>query len=212
MKSRCSRPLRFSRRSIAKNLTWCRSASPRKAAGWPRPTRPVCWKATTSAVARQLRAGDPEATPGAKLLHEGIPTLLAPVPGPQGPEGKAHRCGLSRSAWHLWRGRHHPGALRAGRHRLRRLRCAGLGSGHGQGRDEAALRAGRAAHRETRHAAAFGLGKVPAQGHRADRSRAQLSAVCEAGESWLVGGHQQGARSQGTRPGARSGAQSTIAS
>ena len=41
------------------------------------------------AKARQLRAGDPEATPGAKLLHEGIPTLLAPVPGPQGPEGKA---------------------------------------------------------------------------------------------------------------------------
>ena len=42
-----------------------------------------------SAVARRLRAGDPEATPGAKLLHEGIPTLLAPEPGPQGPEGKA---------------------------------------------------------------------------------------------------------------------------
>jgi D-alanine-D-alanine ligase len=40
-------------------------------------------------VARRLRAGDPAATPGAKLLHEGIPTLLAPVPGPQGPEGKA---------------------------------------------------------------------------------------------------------------------------
>jgi len=40
-------------------------------------------------AARQLRAGDPEATPGAKLLHEGIPTLLAPLPGPQGPEGKA---------------------------------------------------------------------------------------------------------------------------
>ena len=31
-------------------------------------------------VARQLRAGDPETTPGAKLLHEGIPTLLAPEP------------------------------------------------------------------------------------------------------------------------------------
>src|SRR5215469_5619944 len=43
----------------------------------------------TSLVARRLRAGDPEATPGAKLLHEGIPTLMAPVPGPQGPEGKA---------------------------------------------------------------------------------------------------------------------------
>src|ERR1700733_7500794 len=34
-----------------------------------------------SAAARQLRAGDPEATPGAKLLHEGIPTLLASEPG-----------------------------------------------------------------------------------------------------------------------------------
>jgi D-alanine-D-alanine ligase len=31
-------------------------------------------------IARRLRAGDPAATPGAKLLHEGIPTLLAPEP------------------------------------------------------------------------------------------------------------------------------------
>jgi len=42
-----------------------------------------------SAVARRLRAGDPETTPGARLLQEGMPTLLAPMPGPQGPEGKA---------------------------------------------------------------------------------------------------------------------------
>lgn len=33
---------------------------------------------------RLLRAGDPEATPGAKLLHEGIPTLLAPEPVQKG--------------------------------------------------------------------------------------------------------------------------------
>jgi D-alanine-D-alanine ligase len=33
-----------------------------------------------SPVTRRLRAGDPEATPGARLLHEGIPTLLAPKP------------------------------------------------------------------------------------------------------------------------------------
>lgn len=33
-----------------------------------------------SAVGRQLRAGDPETTVGAKLLHEGIPTLMAPEP------------------------------------------------------------------------------------------------------------------------------------
>jgi D-alanine-D-alanine ligase len=38
---------------------------------------------------RPLRAGDPEATPGAKLLHEGMPTLMTPMPGPQGPQGKA---------------------------------------------------------------------------------------------------------------------------
>jgi D-alanine-D-alanine ligase len=34
----------------------------------------------SSPVARRLRAGDPEATPGAKLLHEGMPTLFAPEP------------------------------------------------------------------------------------------------------------------------------------
>src|ERR1700749_2881565 len=33
-----------------------------------------------SVVARDLRAGDPDATPGAKLLHEGMPTLMAPEP------------------------------------------------------------------------------------------------------------------------------------
>jgi len=37
-----------------------------------------------SQVAKKLRAGDPEATPGAKLLHEGIPTLLAPEPAAKG--------------------------------------------------------------------------------------------------------------------------------
>jgi len=34
----------------------------------------------TNSVARRLRAGDPAATPGAKLLHEGIPTLFPPEP------------------------------------------------------------------------------------------------------------------------------------
>jgi D-alanine-D-alanine ligase len=32
----------------------------------------------------ERRAGDPEMTPGAKLLHEGIPTLMAPEPGRSG--------------------------------------------------------------------------------------------------------------------------------
>ena len=34
----------------------------------------------SSAVARELRAGDPEVTAAARLLHEGIPTLFAPEP------------------------------------------------------------------------------------------------------------------------------------
>jgi D-alanine-D-alanine ligase len=38
---------------------------------------------------RRLRAGDPEATPGAKLLHEGIPTLLAPEPASRDSAEKA---------------------------------------------------------------------------------------------------------------------------
>jgi D-alanine-D-alanine ligase len=38
---------------------------------------------------RQLRAGDPAATPGAKLLHEGMPTLLAPEPGARGSAGQS---------------------------------------------------------------------------------------------------------------------------
>jgi len=48
----------------------------------------------SSAVGRRLRAGDPEATPGAKLLQEGMPTLMAPEPTlrgsvGRGPEAKA---------------------------------------------------------------------------------------------------------------------------
>jgi D-alanine-D-alanine ligase len=43
----------------------------------------------TSAVASRLRAGDPAATEGAKLLEKGMPMLLAPEPGPQGPQGRS---------------------------------------------------------------------------------------------------------------------------
>jgi D-alanine-D-alanine ligase len=41
-------------------------------------------------AARHLRAGDPETTPGAKLLHEGIPTLMAPEPGRSAVLDQAH--------------------------------------------------------------------------------------------------------------------------
>src|SRR3954451_733231 len=46
-------------------------------------------EADSSPAPRRLRAGDPEVTPGAKLLHEGMPTLMAPVPGAEGPQGKS---------------------------------------------------------------------------------------------------------------------------
>jgi D-alanine-D-alanine ligase len=46
-----------------------------------------------SAIARRLRAGDPEATPGARLLQQGMPMLLAPEPA--GPESK--RTALSKA-------------------------------------------------------------------------------------------------------------------
>jgi D-alanine-D-alanine ligase len=48
-----------------------------------------------SAVARRLRAGDPEATPGAKLLHEGIPTLMAPEPAAAAQKAGAAESGSS---------------------------------------------------------------------------------------------------------------------
>jgi D-alanine-D-alanine ligase len=37
---------------------------------------------------QRLRAGDPETTPSARLLHEGIPTLMAPQPGGQSLQAK----------------------------------------------------------------------------------------------------------------------------
>jgi D-alanine-D-alanine ligase len=44
-------------------------------------------------VARRLRAGDPEATPGAKLLHQGIPTLFPPEPA----DGSGTQVAISES-------------------------------------------------------------------------------------------------------------------
>ena len=72
-----------------------------------------------SAVARRLRAGDPEATPGAKLLHEGIPTLLAPEPGSatrstetrSADQAAGARRGFSGAARHLRRGRDDSGIV-----------------------------------------------------------------------------------------------------
>jgi D-alanine-D-alanine ligase len=47
----------------------------------------------SSAIARRLRAGDPEATPGARLLQRGMPMLLAPEPA----EPESKRAALSKA-------------------------------------------------------------------------------------------------------------------
>ena len=44
-----------------------------------------------SVAGRNLRAGDPDATPGAKLLHEGMPTLMAPMPAAAASTGELKR-------------------------------------------------------------------------------------------------------------------------
>jgi D-alanine-D-alanine ligase len=61
--------------------------------------------------AQRLRAGDPETTPGAKLLQEGIPTLMAPDARPARPGGEGDRCCFSGAARDLWRGRDDSGAV-----------------------------------------------------------------------------------------------------
>jgi D-alanine-D-alanine ligase len=47
-------------------------------------------EAGASAAPRHFRAGDPETTPGAKLLQEGMPTLLAPEPRSSGGLAQSH--------------------------------------------------------------------------------------------------------------------------
>lgn len=52
----------------------------------------------TSPLAKRLRAGDPEATPGARLLHEGMPTLFAPEPVEGPGAGVAKRAAEAQSS------------------------------------------------------------------------------------------------------------------
>ena len=66
--------------------------------------------------------------------------------------------------------------------------------------------------REARNSAPRRVGEGAAQGHRAGRGGAQVSGLCEAGESGFVGGHQQGAQPQGAGAGTGRWPRSTTAS
>ena len=126
----------------------------------------------TSAAPRHFRAGDPETTPGAKLLQEGIPTLMAPEPGP--PQVSSQTQGLGGEpldvVFPVLHGTFGEDGTIQGLFELAGIAYVGSGvlgsaGGHGQGRDEAPLRPGRAAHRQARHPAARRVGKVAAQSH-----------------------------------------------
>ena len=58
----------------------CRSASPRKAAGSPRLPRKRLLQGKPVEESKHLRAGDPEATPGAAVLASGEAVVVPPEP------------------------------------------------------------------------------------------------------------------------------------
>ncbi len=146
-----------------------------------------------------MRAGDPEATPGAKLLHEGIPTLLAPVPGPQGPEGKAIDV-----VFPVLHGTFGEDGTIQGLFELAGIAYVGsgvLGSSAGMDKDVMKRLFAQAGLPIVKH-----VTMLRSEWEVSPRKAiAQIEAalkyprLCEARESRLVGGHQQGARSQGTR-------------
>jgi D-alanine-D-alanine ligase len=130
----------------------------------------------------------PEATPGAKLLQEGIPTLLAPEPAEASylAEQSGRKAGPAAANLDVVFPVLHgtfgedgtiQGLFELAGVRLCRLGRAGFGGGHGQGRDEAAVRPGQTAHCEARDAAAGGVGEAAAQGH-CSRWRRRSSIRC----------------------------------
>ena len=156
-----------------------------------------------SAGARRLRAGDPAVTPGAKLLHEGIPTLLAPVPGPQGPEGKAIDV-----VFPVLHGTFGEDGTIQGLFELAGIAYVGsgvLGSSAGMDKDVMKRLFAQAGLPIVKHVTILRSEweRIAAKSDREDREVAQVPAVCEARKSRIVGGDQQGARSEGTRSRAR---------
>ena len=128
----------------------------------------------------------------------------------------AHRSGarrdLSRAARPVRRGRHDSGPARAGQRRLRRLRRAGLGRRHGQGRDEGAVSGARPAGRRTGWScSARDWRAAPAERRRSHRATPALSAVREARQPRLERRHLEGARAAPSWPPRSSWPPSSIA-
>ena len=141
------------------------------------------------AAGRRLRAGDPEATLGARLLHEGIPTLMAPEPASQGTAEKAIDV-----VFPVLHGTFGEDGTIQGLFELAGIAYVGsgvLGSAAGMDKDvmKRLFAEGRIADRQARHAASRGLGEGATQGDRAGGALAQVSGLREAGEPRLFRRH-----------------------
>ncbi len=166
-----------------------------------------------SVVARDLRAGDPDATPGAKLLHEGMPTLMAPEPATSAAAsaGTMKRRVADRSSaidvvFPVLHGTFGEDGTIQGLFELAGIAYVGsgvLGSSAGMDKDVMKSLFAHAGLPIVKHVTILRSEweASPRKADRADRGCAQVSGLCEACEPRLVGGDQQGARSQGTRTG-----------
>ena len=167
-------------------------------------------------MARRLRAGDPDATPGAKLLHEGIPTLLAPEPGATDGPARADGSPLD-VVFPVLHGTFGEDGTIQGLFELAGIAYVGsgvLGSAAGMDKDVMKRLFAQARLPIVKHVTLLRADweKSPRKAIAQIEARAQVSGVCEAGEPGFVGRHQQGARPQGTRARRSIWPRSTIAS
>ena len=159
-----------------------------------------------SAVAQRLRAGDPEATPGARLLHEGIPTLLAPEPEshPAATPEKRRLDGKSLDmVFPVLHGTFGEDGTIQGLFELAGIAYVGsgvLGSAAGMDKDVMKRLFAQAKLPIVKHVTLLRADweKSPRKAIATNRIRAPVSALRQARKSRIVGGHQQGSRSQGT--------------
>ncbi len=160
--------------------------------------------AVPGAGPKELRAGDPASTPGAQVLAEGTPALLAPEPARQSAAQSAidsHAALGGQSldvVFPVLHGTFGEDGTIQGLFELAGIAYVGsgvLGSAAGMDKDVMKRLFANAtfAHRQARYAAPRRLGKIPAQGHCPGGGSAQVPGFCEAGKSGLISGHQQGA-------------------
>ena len=150
--------------------------------------------------ARDLRAGDPDATPGARLLQEGMPTLMAPQPAAASTGELKRRLADKSSAldvvFPVLHGTFGEDGTIQGLFELAGIAYVGsgvLGSSAGMDKDVMKrLFAQAGLPIEARDGAAFSMGGLAAQDDCADRNSPEIPAVRKTGKPRLVRWHQQG--------------------